>query len=865
VTQEQQIKYLIDLYMRQQFTELVTQAERLTLDHPSSFQIWNLLAAGQRALGRLSAAKDSFRTAADLNPNFADAHYNLGIVLHDQGKFAEAISAYQRACDLSPNNATLHFNMGNTFLQQREFGKAISAYQQTLSIDQGYGEAYNNMASALIQQGNIAGAMSTYQRAIAFKPGYIDAYRNYAILLNGAGRIDEAVSVLQSALQNTPIDARIHKTLGHLLRGQRKFGGAVSAYRRAIELNPADFESHMAIGLTFSDQKETKEAIKAYRNAISIRPDFADAHNYLGAALADIGKIDEAIEAYRGALSINPNLAEAHNNLGNALYVQGKFKEAISAYKLSIELNPNGSDAYSNMGTALLNLGSTDEAFFAYKRAIEINPESAAGYKNYAGALSQAGKHDQAISAYQRALEINPNDVAVTAQLLHQQQFICDFRGSYSLEEASAHLGLQSEAIPPFIALSWSDRPDQQFSRAKAWVRAQFKGTSTVHPARPKGPTEKLRVGLFSADIRPHPMMYCLSGILSNYDPSAFELYAYSLHRGPAGDWPRIVTSQVDHYVDVQSLSDNALIDCVLSHDLDVLVDLTGYTAGNRCGVLQTRLAPVQINFLGFPGTMGADFIDYIVADALVIPEEQRQFYSEKVIYLPHSYFPIDYSHIEPARSTSRADHGLPEDALVFCCFNSSYKISAHEFSIWMRVLQKVEHSVLWLLKSNPWAEENLRKEARAADIDPARLIFAGKAPIAEHLERHRHADLFLDTFNVNAHTTACDALWAGVPVVTKIGRQFAARVAASVLNAVDLPDLVTSTDFGYEETILRLAQDSDALTALRARLRNAIGSSLLFDARRYTRNFEKGLRAAHDLGATGRAAEHIWVLDPKP
>lgn len=828
MTQDTQMNHLIALYNGGQFEDVVAQAERLTLVDPSAFLIWNILAAAHRALGRLPEAEHAFRTAATLNPMYAEAHYNLGITLHDQGKFDAAVSAYHHVLSLNPQNAVVHFNMGNSLREQGDFDTAIAAYRRAVALHPAFPEAHNNLGNVLRRQGDIPAALLAYERAIESNPGYTEAIKNYAVALIDTGRMDEGIF----------------------------------AFRCVLDRQPTDLEAHMALGKALHDHKEMQQAILVYRNAIAIKPDFADAYNRLGVLLADTGDMAAAVAAYETACRINPDFAEAYNNLGNALNMQGKFNEAITAYTRSIALNPDNSDAYSNMGTALRNLGRSDEEFAAYRRAIEINPNSAVGYNNLASALSQIGKHDQAIAAYRRALEITPNDAGVEAQLLHQQQHICDFEQADLLEAASARLGVQTEATPPFLSLAWADRPDHQLARATLWAQTHFGKPAKVRPARPKGRTERLKVGLFSADIRPHPMMYCLSGLLQHYDRASLEIYAYSLHRGEAGDWPKTVAGQVDHFIQAEALSDAALIACALSHELDVVVDLTGYTAGNRCSVIQTRLAPVQINFLGYAGTMGAGFIDYIVADPIVIPKDQRPFYSEKVIYLPNSYFPIDYSQLAPAPPTTRANHGLPEGALVFCCFNTSYKIGPQEFASWMRILHGVKQGVLWLLKSNPWVEANLKAATVAANIDPDRLIFADKRPIAAHLERHHHADLFLDTFNCNAHTTACDALWAGVPVVTKIGRQFAARVAASLVDAVGLPELIASTEAEYEDIILRFAQDEAALRDLKQRLRNNSATGPLFDARRYARQFGDGLRAAYDRAAAGHMAEDVWVSD---
>jgi predicted O-linked N-acetylglucosamine transferase (SPINDLY family) len=359
-------------------------------------------------------------------------------------------------------------------------------------------------------------------------------------------------------------------------------------------------------------------------------------------------------------------------------------------------------------------------------------------------------------------------------------------------------------------------------------------------------------VGYFSADFHDHATLHLMSGLLREHDRNRFEIHGYSYGATRGGELRDRVAASMACFTDVRDLSDQAIVDLARSNGLDIAIDLKGYTRHSRSRLFAYRLAPIQINYLGYPGTMGADFIDFMIADRVVVPDRERKFYAEKVIYLPNSYQPNDITREIARTQTRRADFGLPETGIVFCCFNQSYKITPNEFEIWMRLLRKVDGSVLWLLRSNSWAEANLRREAGLRGVDPDRLVFARKLPHAEHLARHQHADLFIDTFNVNAHTTASDALWAGLPVVTKAGRQFAARVAASLLTAVGLPELITETEQDYETLILHLATSPDGLAAIKAKLAQNRSSRPLFDTVRYARDFERALEAAYQEHLAG-------------
>jgi predicted O-linked N-acetylglucosamine transferase (SPINDLY family) len=449
----------------------------------------------------------------------------------------------------------------------------------------------------------------------------------------------------------------------------------------------------------------------------------------------------------------------------------------------------------------------------------------------------------------------------VQAQLIHQRRHICDFSVSSGLSATAQKLGISTARIAPFVALAWADDPGQHLLRTQVYVRETFKQPAQSLPFKPSVRPARLKIGYFSADFHNFPGMYLMAGLLESHDREQFEVYAFSY--GPDKDdaMRRRIVAAVDHFIDIREMSTQEVVDLSREHGIDIALHRNGHTKGSRTELFQHRLAPVQISYLGYPGTLGADFIDYLVADPVVIPEEERQYYSEKIIYLPDTYQPNDNTRQIAETNTTRADFGLPEEGFVLCCFNQNYKISPREFDIWMRVLGQVKGSVLWLLKSNRWAEENLKKEAEHRGIDPSRVIFAERVPHAEHLARHKHADLFVDTFNYNAHTTASDALWSGLPVVTKQGRQFAARVAASLLTAVGLPELITESEEDYERLILELANNPKRLSAVREKLSTNRHTEPLFDTHRYARHLETGFDRAYAAAHSDKSdCLDIWI-----
>ena len=661
------------------------------------------------------------------------------------------------------------------------------------------------------------------------------------------GEIEEAKSLYETVIAVSPNNKRAKKSL-------EKLNKPIQAVIR----HPPQAQLDVLIALY--NQGNLAQAVE---QAEPLTEDYQTSFllwNILGVTKNALGLFVEAQQALWRAIEIKPDYADAYNNMGKALKDQGKLEEAIASYQKALKIKPDYAAAYNNMGNALKDQGKLEEAIASYRKALKIKPDHALAYNNMGNALKYQGKLEEAIAAYQRALDINPDYVEAQSQMLHQLQHICDFERTTVLSGFSATLGIDTNEVSPFAGLSWADNSEQQLARSRNWAREKFKHSTLPLPERQQSRPARLKVGYFSSDFHDHATMFLMAGLLRDHDHSKFEISAYSYGRTKLGDWRKRAEQDVDHFFDVADLSHHDIVDLARTHRLDVAVDLKGYTAHNQFGLFKYRLAPIQINYLGYPGSLGAEFIDYIIADPVVIPLEQRQFYSEKVIYLPHSYQPNDDAREIAQTITTRADFGLPEEGFVFCCFNNSYKISPREFDIWMQLLSEVERSVLWLINANKWAAQNLLKEAEKRGIDPLRLVFARRVSQSEHLARHKHADLFLDTFNVNAHTTASDALWAGLPVVTKQGNQFAARVAASLLTAVGLPELITTTEEAYKALILELATNGEKLAAVKETLDANRLTHPLFDTKRYTRDFEAGLTAAFDLYFADQEPQDIWV-----
>ena len=627
---------------------------------------------------------------------------------------------------------------------------------------------------------------------------------------------------------------------------------------QAVMHHPHMAAAHFNLGITLRAQGKIDEALIAYGKAVELNAKLDVAHYHRGLMLEQKGDVNGAINAFDRVIQLDPDHADAHFHRGSCLTLKGEHKAAIEAYSEVVRLRPNAAEAHNNRGVVYLSLMELDAAVAALENAIRLKPDFAAAYDNLGTVLAGKECFPDAVRAFDKATALDPNLISAAAQKLFIQARICDFTSTPGVSAETV-----GDEVTPFWVMSLQDSPERQLRRAAyQWKRRVGAIRPLPLPARRSCRPDRIRVGYFSSDIHEHATLYLTLGLFREHDRSRFDIFVYSYGLGKEGASREKLMQAGVGFHDIEPLSAGETVSFVRSHDLDIAIDLKGYTSGTRSELFGYRLAPIQVGYLGYPGTMGTDAMDYIVADSTVIPSELRQYYSESILYLPHTYQPTDNRREIANTSTSRADFGLPEDAFVFCCFNNSYKITAEEFDIWMRVMSRVDGSVLWMISSSIWMEENLRMEAACRGIEPHRLIFSEKIPQAEHLARHRHADLFLDTFNYNAHTTASDALWTSLPLVTRTGRQFSARVAASLLKAMGLPELVTATNQEYEDRILDLATRPLELQEIRKRLEQNRLKQPLFDTVRYTRNFEAGLQLAYDRYFAGEGPCDISVSD---
>lgn len=586
-------------------------------------------------------------------------------------------------------------------------------------------------------------------------------------------------------------------------------------------------------------------------------------HNFndLGIALQAAGRLVEALTAYDRAIALDPAFAAAYFNRGNAQSDLKRHEEALHSYEHAIALNPGSADAYIGRGNACSELGRHESALGSYARAIALQPDYAEAHYNHGVALRELNRTEAALASFERAMQLKPGQEYLYGLWLFMRMAVCDWR---DIEKEFAALFGKIErgekASPPFPLIAMPCPPGLQKNAAAAWSLARYPGNQPLPDNPARRASGKIRIGYFSADFHDHATSRLMAGLFETHDRSRFELTAFSFGATRDDAMMRRVSAAFDRFIDICGSTDLEAASMARDLGIDIAIDLKGFTQESRTGIFALRAAPVQVNYLGYPGTMGAGYIDYLIADATLIPEAHRQFYSEKIAYLPNSYQPNDTQRPVSGRLPSRADAGLPPAGFVFCCFNNNFKILPAMFDCWMRVLRGVEGSVLWLLEDNPRAVANLREEATARGVDPRRLVFAPRVNLAEHLGRHRLADLFLDTLPCNAHTTASDALWMGLPVLTCIGETFAGRVAASLLNAIGLPGLVAPDLRRYEELAKALAADPARLGEIRCALDAGRSGSPLFDTVLYARHLEAAYTTMYERRAAGLPPDHFQV-----
>lgn len=740
--------------------------------------------------GRFDDAAERYAAILAERPSDFNALNLLGVLRLAQDRAAEAEQLLRQAVTVDPQSVDAHLNLGNAFAATGQLEAAFTCYTNGLLLDPELPQLYYNRANVLKALGRLDDAAGSYGEAARLKPDYAEAIYNEANTLLALGRLQPAIDGYERLLRQFP----------------------------------------------------------------TVPPAWVNRGN----ALHRLGRDEEAVASYRQALLADPKSIEALNNLGNVLALLQHFDEAVTALRQAQSLAPASLGTLLNLAAALRGAGRPEDSAAACRSALALDPDSADAEYNLGLALFDLRRIEDALTCFARVAARAPQHQEALSLALGLADLSCDWARLPALE-AAVEMRRQAGdlAIGAFYALNRPLEPDALLLTARNdLARRGLSGRAAgfQHAAPGDKLPETLRLAYVSGDFRRHPMARLIAEMLQHHDRSAVEVTAISYGQDDGSEERRAITRSVDRFVDVRGKSDAEAARQIHGLGIDIAVDLAGHTRDNRMGILASRPAPVQVAYLGFAGSSGADFIDYILADRFVLPMDQQRWYSERIVHLPGCYFVNHNRYAPPEIIPTRQQCGLPETGFVFCSLNHTYKIKPEIFAIWLRLLDQVPGSVLWLLRDNEAAERHLKRAAVAGGIDPARIIFAPRALPAEHLARQARADLFLDTAPVNAHTTAAEALWTGLPLITCPGRTLIGRTAGSMLTALGLPELIAADLRGYEALALDLARDPARLAALRRFILAARSSAPMFDAARHARHFEAAYRIMAERRHQGQA-----------
>jgi protein O-GlcNAc transferase len=755
-----------------------------------------------------------------------------GMTAHRQGRLADAERSYQAVLDLKRDNFDSLHLLGVVRLQQRRLDEASALIKQALRVRPDSAEACSNLGIVLQSLDRPADAIAAYDRALAINPRY----------------------------------ARALCSRGDALRAMGRHADALASYGKALAAAPDHIEAMINRGVTLRDLGRHAEALADFDRALAVQPDNQGILHNRGNAFHALGRLAEALRDYDSVLAANPAAAETHNNRGCVLDELGRFEQALASFEAVLALKPDDAGALHNRGNMLLALARHGDAIASYDRALALAPRRIDTLHNRGQTLMLLRRYDEAAAAFEAVLGLQPGHAGACAALANCRLIICDWDNASRLAEqaqAAARAGDWS-LLDPFAALCYLDSPADHLQYARAYVRRQVPVVPDPLRALPVGKSDKMsdkiRIAYLSSDFRNHPVAVLTRELFERHDRNRFEVLGISFGPDDRSETRARLVKAFDQFHDVRGKNDLDIARLVHELGVNIAVDLNGHTTGARLGVLAHRPAPIQVQYLGYLGTMGAEFVDYVIGDTLVLPPERQQFYTEKIIHLPDCFQVTDAVGPVPSKFPGRGELGLPDAGFVFCCFNNSYKIMPLMFERWMRLLNAVAGSVLWLFGPNEAAIANLSRHAHARGVDPARLVFAPKVPLEEYRARLRRADLFLDTLPYNAGATASDALSAGLPIVTCAGNGFAGRMGASLLNAVGLPDLVTTSLDDYEALALKLATDRALLDSVRHRLERNRLACPLFDIDRTRRHIEAAYTTMWDICLRGEPPRSFRV-----
>lgn len=789
--------------------------------------------------GNFIEAENLYSLIIKETPNHFDALHLLGLVFYNTFRFKEAVEFISKAISINSNSRTAHSNLGNALLSLNRIDDAIASYNAALLLDPTYSDGYYNRGNAYQKSKRFVEALADYDKAILLNPDDAAYHGNRGAVLHELKNNEEAISSYDKAISLNLADAMSYSNRGVALKALGRNIDAISSLEMAILLKPDYAEAYINYASVLKDAARYEEALASCDRAIFLAPNNTAAHLNRGISLQALHRFEESLLSFDKAISLKADCAEAFYGRGETFKDLMLFAEALENFDKAIDINPHYAEAYSNKGYILCTIKRYKEALESVDQALTLKPSDASIYVSKGSILRKIGSHYEASLNYTDALRLNPDYPFLKGMLLHEKMMCSDWDQIQPLiDDITNGIVAGKPSAEPFGWQGTSHCSKSLQLCAETYNRQKWPNIQKIKFKKRLNSKLRINIGYLGSGFRDQATAHLLVGVIESHNKSAFKVHIIDNGWDDKSEIRKRLEHSCDEIIGIETMKDDEVCRYIQDSEIDILINLNGYYGEERTSIFEMRSAPIQVNYLGFPGTLGSECMDYIIADRLIILEKDKEFYSEKIAYMPNSYQPNDNKKIVSNYKFKRADFGLPEKSFVFCCFNNVYKITPETYKTWMNILNEVEGSVLWLLDSGV-ANMNLHKEAAFHGISPDRIIFAPRLSLAEHLARYKLANLFLDTLPCNAHTTASDALWSGLPVLTQYGQTFAGRVAASLLEAVGLPELITRTSESYEKLAIHLAKNSQAALDIKLKLEINRNKSPLFNTELYTRQLE--------------------------
>ncbi|OEL18475.1 putative UDP-N-acetylglucosamine--peptide N-acetylglucosaminyltransferase SEC [Dichanthelium oligosanthes] len=810
--------------------------------------------------------------ALAIDPHFAECYGNMANAWKEKGDIDLAIRYYLTAIQVDA-----HSNLGNLMKAQGFIQEAYSCYIEALRIDPHFAIAWSNLAGLFMEAGDLDKALLYYKEAVKLKPSFADAYLNQGNVYKALGMPQDAIMCYQRALQARPDYAMAYGNLATIYYEQGQLDMAIRCYNQAIVCDPQFVEAYNNMGNALKDAGRVEEAINCYRSCLALQANHPQALTNLGNIYMEWNLISAAASLYKAAISVTSGLSSPLNNLAVIYKQQGNYADAITCYTEVLRIDPTAADALVNRGNTFKEIGRVNEAIQDYIQAARIRPNMAEAHANLASAYKDSGHVETAIISYKQALQLRPDFPEATCNLLHTLQCVCDWENREAMfhdVEEIIRRQIKMSVLPsvqPFHAIAYPIDPmlaleiSRKYAAHCSLIASRFGLPSFGHPppvpVKAEGKHCRLRVGYVSSDFGNHPLSHLMGSVFGMHNRDNIEVFCYALSQNDGTEWRQRIQSEAEHFVDVSAMTSDMIARLIYQDKIQILINLNGYTKGARNEIFALQPAPIQVSYMGFPGTTGAAYIDYLVTDEFVSPSCYAHIYSEKLVHLPHCYFVNDYKQknqdcLTPVCPHKRSDYGLPEDKFIFACFNQLYKMDPEIFDTWCNILKRIPNSALWLLRFPAAGETRVRAYAAARGVRPDQIIFTDVAMKNEHIRRSQLADLFLDTPLCNAHTTGTDILWAGLPMITLPLEKMATRVAGSLCVATGLGEQMIE----YEDRAVELALNPVKLQALTNKLKEVRMTCPLFDTARWVRNLERAYYKMWNLYCSSRHPEPFKV-----